>query len=149
MIYSIAGLFLIIGIGAILAGFKAMRRRKELLTWPESSARIVQKEVRQATRPGGGSPGFRKEAWMLFKVEDSGITSSEVFPSSPISDARTIEKWMDGFPDIVPVRRNPANPEDLVLLHGKGTLAYVIVFVGIIACSISVLVGLASFLPAP
>ena len=85
---------------------------------------------------------------MLFEEEDSGSQSSEVFPGSPISDARTIEKWMAGFPDVVPLRRNPANPEKLVLLHGRGKLAYVIFAVGILACCIGILVGLVAVLPA-
>ena len=146
MIFAIAALFLIVGIGALLAAGKQLSRRKQLLQWPEVSVRILSRDVVGTRRPGGGPPGFRKEAKMTFEQIEGGTVSSVIFPESPISDARTIERWMDRFPEIVPARMNPENPSDLVLLHGRATLIYVILAVGILAISVGLSIALLELL---
>lgn len=133
MIFGIAALFLLIGLGAVIASMKQLYRRKELLGWPEVQARIIERDVRSTGRPGGGPPAFRKEASLRFQELQTEVESMSIFPESPISDERTIEKWMNRFPDEVPVRKNPSNPGELVLLHGKPTLIYAMLTVGALA----------------
>jgi len=130
MIFAIAALFLLIGAGAILAAARHIRRRKQLLQWREVTAVIVEREVVTAKRPGGGAPAFRKEANLTFVEEDSGIRSSAIFPESPISDERTIQRWMERFPERVPVRKDPDDSQRLVLLHGGLGLYYFILGTG-------------------
>lgn len=145
MIYAVVALFLMIGLGGILAGRKSILRRRQLLSWPEVPGRILRREVQKATRPGGGPPAFRKEALIVFQEEGNDREFTNLFPGSPISDDATIEKWMGSFPERVPLRKNPSNPDEVVLLHGTGRLNYLILAVGILSVVIGLLVLTASF----
>ena len=145
MIIAIAALFLLVGLGALMAARKQLNRRRELLRWPEIEGKILRREVAASGRPGGGPPAFRKEAKITFQEPQSGVVSSSIFPESPISDARTIERWMDRFPERVPLRKNPENPSDIVLLHGKAGLIYVIYAVGLLALLMGIAIAALAF----
>jgi len=127
-------LLLLIGTGALAAGWKALSTSLRARRWPVVPARIVERGVGPATTAGSSRPGryFEPRVTYAYTVEGKSYTGDRIGLSKNAYDRDSAERVARALPEIVEVRYNPGDPGDAFLQPSALAAGVVIVVAGIL-----------------
>jgi hypothetical protein len=131
-IISAAFAFLIGSVG-LWAGFKQLRNRTELNTWPTTRGKVIERGTFQPDIPALGPPAFRHAPLVKYVYQVSGIefTNDRIRPKRIQQPQHNTKKWAqkksESFPDEVSVHYNPEDPSESFLLQTSRLMLYVVV----------------------
>ena len=146
---AIVGAILLLAGGFFVwSGVRARRSRARVATWPQVRGRIVHREVAPSTRTKGtGPPGTRFEALVRYTYEVAGATytGDRIFAEGWTTGTRADrQRFLDGLPDEVTVRHDPADPAQSCLLPPPPGVVWVMLILGAVLALVGALKVLAT-----
>jgi len=131
-IISAAFSFLIGSVG-LWAGFKQLRNRTKLDTWPTTRGKVIERGTFRPDIPALDPPAFRHAPLVKYAHQVSGkeFTNDRIRPKRIQQPQHNTKKWAqkkaESFPDEVSVHYNPEDPSESFLLQTSRLMLYVVV----------------------
>jgi hypothetical protein len=133
----------LIGTVGLWAGFKQLRNRTALDTWPTTTGKVIERGTYQPFIPAAGPPAFRHSPLVKYVYQVSGkeFINDSIRPKRIQLPQHNTKKWAqkkaESFPDEV-VHYNPEDPSESFLVQTSRTMLYIVIG----ASSLAILFGL-------
>jgi hypothetical protein len=134
----------LIGTVGLWAGFKQLRNRTNLNTWPTTKGKVIERATYQPFIPAAGPPAFRHSPLVKYVYQVSGkeFTNDSIRPKRIQLPQHNTKKWAqkraDSFADEVTVHYNPEDPSEAFLVQTSGAMLYIVIG----ASCLAILLGL-------
>jgi hypothetical protein len=142
-ILSAAFSFLIGSVG-LWAGFKQLRNRTRLNTWPTTRGKVIERGTFQPDIPALGPPAFRHSPLVKYVYHVAGreFINDRIRPKRIQQPQHNTKKWAqkmaESFPAEVTVHYNPTDPSESFLVQTSRVMLYVVC----VASCVAILFGM-------
>ncbi len=115
-------LYFVFGILALIYAAIILKQRRTFHGWPSVTGKILERKVDLSPDGRAGKTSvsaFRYEALVKYsyQVEGREYSNDKIYPLGWVTASRkNREKFLGTLPDQIPVRYNPADPQDSCLL---------------------------------
>jgi hypothetical protein len=123
----------LIGTVGLWAGFKQLRNRTALDTWPTTKGKVIERGTYQPFIPAAGPPAFRHSPLVKYVYHVSGkeFINDSIRPKRIQLPQHNTKKWAqkiaESFPDEVTVHYNPEDPSESFLVQTSRTMLYIVI----------------------
>ena len=142
--------FLVIALGAILAGRGYVRTARRMRNYQTTRGRVFKRELATVagdTREGvwGKGGGYRPKVTYVFTVDGVEHTSDKVSYAHRGLRKSLAEQALAAIPDEVDVFYDPADPDEAYLVRHSPRLGHWLIAGGVLGALFGLLIVLASF----
>jgi hypothetical protein len=122
----------LIGTVGLWAGFKQLRNRTNLNTWPTTKGKVVERGTYQPFIPAAGPPAFRYSPLVKYVYQVSGkeFTNDSIRPKRIQLPQHNTKEWAqkraESFPDDVTVHYNAVDPSESFLVQTSRAMLYIV-----------------------
>jgi hypothetical protein len=123
----------LIGTVGLWAGFKQLRNRTKLNTWPMTKGRVIERGTFQPDIPALGPPAFRHAPLVkyVYKIGGKEFTNDRIRPKRIQQPQHNTKKWAEkraeSFADEVTVHYNPEDPSESFLVQTSKAMLYIVI----------------------
>jgi hypothetical protein len=128
-----AGFAFLIGTVGLWTGFKQLKNRVALNTWPTTKGKVIERGTFKPDIPHLGPPAFRHAPLVkyIYQVHGKEFTNDRIRPKRiqqpQMNTIQWAQKKAKAFPDEVTVHYNPEDPSESFLLQTSRLLLYIVV----------------------
>jgi hypothetical protein len=125
---------LVVGAIMVVFGIVLALGNRRVLRWPTTAGRILSRgvaAVRQRSTPGKrATVRYQAAVTYTYTVDQREYTGQRVHPRRQLGSSGAAQALVDGLADPVPVRYNPEDPAEAVLLPNPAWVQVVLLVVG-------------------
>jgi hypothetical protein len=128
----VAVFVLVIGLGAMVAGFTMRSASSTARGWPVASGKITERTTGPSTTSGASRPGryFEPRVTYSYTVDGKPYQGHRIGLSTDGYDQDKAQRVADGLPERVDVYYNPRDPSDALLSPGSSGSGILLLILG-------------------